>query len=369
MKKNPDYILLGVVIALIIWGILILASASASISEEKFGNTFHFLKHQILWGIIPGILFAWVAFKIPIPLLKKIVLPLLLINVVFLGMVFLPKIGAGFRGASRWISLGPVSFQPSELLKISFILYLAGWLKTRTSLSKEKISRHSKKTLIAFFIVLGLIGLLLMKQPDISTLGIIFLVALIMYFLAGTPLSHILSIISVGAITLFTLIKIAPYRMNRLLIFLKPELYPMGIGYHLQQSLIAVGSGGIQGLGVGLSRQRFGFLPTTMSDSIFAIFAEETGFIGGLILILLFLIFLVRGFQISKNSQDRFLQLAGLGITSWIVIQAFVNIGAMIGVVPLTGIPLPFISYGGSAIVVELIGVGILLNIAKQSKT
>ena len=299
-----------------------------------------------------------------------------------MAMVFLPGIGIKIKGASRWISLGPASLQPAEFLKITFILYLASWLGAEISSVKEKKSRpknkflndssfglyqNRTKNIIAFCLILGFISLFLILQPDISTLGIIIIIALLMYFVAGAPLWHVGLILSFGIAALFALIKIAPYRMDRFLIFLKPELYPLGIGYHLQQSLITVGSGGIKGLGLGLSRQRFGFLPDTISDSIFSIFAEETGFIGSFILILLFLILLIEGFKIAKNAKDNFLKLTGFGITSWLVIQAFINIGAMIGVIPLAGIPLPFISYGGSAIMVELIGVGILLNISKNT--
>ena len=161
--------------------------------------------------------------------------------------------------------------------------------------------------------------------------------------------------------------KIAPYRAARLLVFLNPETDPMGMGYQLKQALIAVGSGGIFGLGLGMSVQKFGFLPQSMADSIFAIFSEETGFIGSLILIFLFLIFFWRGFKIAKKSMDQFSKLAALGISCWIILQALINIGSMIGIIPLTGVPLPFLSYGGSALVTELIGVGILLNISKNT--
>jgi len=220
--------------------------------------------------------------------------------------------------------------------------------------------------LIAFLMVVGLISLLLIYQPDISTLGIIFLVSALMYFLANTPLWHSILIILIGAGGIFSLIKLAPYRANRLLVFLNPETDPMGIGYQIKQILIAVGSGGISGLGLGMSHLRLGFIPQSISDSIFAILAEEAGFIGSCFLILLFLIFLWRGFKIGKLCQNKFSQLAAIGITSWITVQAFMNIGSMIGTLPLTGIPLPFISYGGSALVSELIGVGILLNISKS---
>jgi len=355
-----------VVVVLLVLGILVLASVSASLSQEKFGTTYYFLNRQILW-IIVGVILAFLVFKIPLNFLKKWAPILLLINVVLLAMVFLPKIGITFFGATRWLNLGPISFQPSEFLKLTFILYLAAWLTTRTEkISALKKQKEFSQTLIAFLIVSGLISLLLIFQPDISTLGVIILVAGIIYFLANTPLWHSLLIVLIGSGVLLTLIKLAPYRVARLLVFLKPETDPMGIGYQIKQSLIAVGSAGIFGLGLGMSRQKFGFLPASISDSIFAIFSEETGFIGGLILISLFLIFLWRGFKIAKESKDKFSQLTALGISSWITLQAFVNIGSMIGILPLTGIPLPFISYGGSALISELIGVGILLNISKQ---
>jgi len=368
--RQPDYILIGVSVILIVLGILILASVSASLSQERFGTTYYFLNHQLLFGLIPGVLLAFLVFRINLAFLKKWAPLLLLINIVFLAIVFLPKVGAGAGGAARWLNLGPISFQPSEFLKLTFILYLAAWLTSRTPQKLTGAGQAKKtfsQTLLAFLIVIGLISLLLVFQPDISTLGIIGLVAALIYFLAGTPLWHSILIFLVGAGGLFSLIKLAPYRAARLLVFLKPEIDPMGISYQIKQALIAVGSGGIFGLGLGLGmfRQKLWLLPQSMSDSIFAIFAEEGGFIGSSILIFLFLIFLWRGFKIAKLRGDKFSQLAALGITSWIVIQGFTNIGSMTGILPLTGIPLPFISYGGSALISELIGVGILLNISR----
>jgi len=364
---RPDYILAGVIIILLILGILILSSVSATFSQEKFGTTFYFLKHQVLFGLIPGIILAFLFFKIKLDFLKKWSPVLLLINLGLVGIVFLPKIGTGAWGASRWISLGTVSFQPSEFLKLSFILYLASWL---TSKAKKNISSRRQKvfseTLIAFLIIIGVVSLFLIFQPHISTLGIIVLVASLMYFTSNTPLWHSILISLVASGSLLVLIKIAPYRTSRLSVFLNPLLDPMGKGYQIKQALITIGSGGITGLGLGMSLQRFGFLPQSMSDTIFAIFAEETGFIGSLILIFLFLIFFWRGFKISKATQDNFFQLTALGISSWITLQGFINIGAMIGILPLTGVPLPFISYGGSHVLAELIGIGILLNISKS---
>lgn len=367
-QGKPDHILLGTIIVLIMLGVLILSSVSAILSQEKFGTTFYFLSHQILFGLVPGIILGFLAFKINLSALKKISPVFLLINLGMLGMVFLPKIGTVFRGSSRWLNLGPISFQPSEFLKITFILYLSAWLASRSEkISSRKTEKSFNETLVVFLIVIGLISLFLIRQPDIGTLGVIFLTAMAMYFSANTPLWHSILLTISAAGGLLVLIKTAPYRLNRLLVFLNPDLDPMGKSWQIKQSLIAVGSGGLLGLGLGMSRQKFGFLPHSVSDAIFAIFAEETGFIGALILIFLFLIFLWRGFKIAKASHDKFSQFAALGISYWIVIQGFINIGALVGILPLTGIPLPFISYGGSALVAELIGIGVLLNVSRTA--
>lgn len=363
MERKPDYILLIIFIILTILGILILSSVSATISQEKFETSFYYLNHQVLFGLIPGLILGFLAFKMNLNLLKKFSPLILLINLILMVMVFLPEIGLTIRGGARWISLGPISFQPSEFLKLSFIIYLATWLASR---AKESLSKKNfSQTLIAFLILIGIISLVLVFQPDVSTLGIILISALAMFFLAKTPIWHSLLIVLTSALFLLPLIKIAPYRFTRILVFLNPELDPMGIGYQIKQALIAIGSGGIWGSGLGLSKQKFGFLPQSISDSIFAIFAEETGFFGSLILILLYLIFFWRGFRIGKEKEG-FLKLVAFGITFWITLQAFVNIGSMIGILPLTGIPLPFISYGGSHLITELAGVGILLNISKN---
>lgn len=371
--KKFDYILFWTTIILLILGIIIISSASASSSQEKFGNTFYYLNHQIIFGIIPGIILAILAFKIPINFLKKYSFFLILINLILLGMIFINGIGLEIGGARRWISVGKIIFQPSEFLKLTFILYLANWLGNRVDIkeNKNKIKKNKNilffidQTFIAFLIIIGLVAGLLILQPDIGSLGIIFLTGVLIYFLAGTTIWHSVLIILISIFGLLFLIKIASYRLNRLLVFLKPEIDPMGLGYQIKQSLIAIGSGGIFGLGLGMSNQKY-FLPNSISDSIFAIFSEETGFIGVIILIFFFLIFLWRGFEIAKKSTDRFCQLTAVGITFWIISQSFINISTMIGVLPLTGLPLPFISYGGSALATELIGVGILLNISKQ---
>jgi len=376
-----DYVLLIVSAFLIIIGISVLAGTSASISQKNFGSTTYILIHQIKFGILPGILFGGLCFFLPLRILKKWSPIALMVILLMMGMVFLPKIGLSLGGASRWVNLGLISFQPSEFLKIGFVIYLAAWISNRefksSSFSKTKFTLRTftsffEKTgvvrlLIPFLIIIGMVSLLLIFQPDISTLGIIILTAILMYFAANTRLSHTIFLILAGIAALIGLITIASYRLNRLLTFLKMGMDPMGMGYQINQALIAIGSGRIWGRGMGMGIQKYGFLPQSISDSIFAVFAEETGFIGSLFLITLFLVFARQGFKISKKASNKFFQILALGITSWIVIQGFVNIGSIAGILPLTGIPLPFISYGGSHLIAELMGVGILLNISRYS--
>lgn len=361
-RKSPDIWLLNICASLVILGMLILASVSASFSLEKTGSSFYFFSHQLMFGVIPGLLLATIAYFFPIQKLKQFSLPLLLISVIGLALVFIPFLGGPIKGAHRWIYVGQFSFQPSEFLKIAFIVYLAAWLSSR--LFEKKVR---KGTFLPFLSMLAVIGILLVAQPDVSTLGIIGITGLLMYFLSGTPVLHTTVLVGGGAALLFALIHIAPYRFNRLLVFLNPDIDPLGKGYQIKQALIGIGSGGITGLGLGLSFQKFGALPEPISDSIFAIFAEEAGFIGSFILLALFLLFFWRSFVVALKVQDPFSRLCAMGIASWITFQALFNIGSMTGLLPLAGIPLPFISYGGSALVAELIGVGILLNISKQA--
>lgn len=369
---KPDKVLFGITVILIVLGIIVLASVSANISLEKTGSSTYFLFHQIRVGILPGIILALIAFLLPLKKLKEWAFGILISSLLFMTFVFVPGVGITLGGANRWVNLRFAIFQPSELLKIATFIYLAAWLSNRFKKEEKKHkinwSKELKpsKTLLPFLTILGGIGAFLIIQPDISTLGVIVGISIIMYFLAGGKLFDIFLMVLMGIIGLFALIKIAPYRMNRFLVFLKPELDPMGIGYQMKQALITIGSGGIFGIGLGMSLQKFGLLPQPMADTIFAIYAEETGFLGSVLLISLFILFLWRGFQISRKVKDKFSQLLGFGITSWIVIQASINMGAMMGIFPLTGIPLPFISYGGSHLVAEFIGLGLLLNISKN---
>ena len=366
--NKPDYVLLVIVFGILCMGLLILASVSASYSFKKYGETYHLLNHQLLYGLLPGLILGYLAFRLDLNKLKKYTPILLLFTFFLMLLVFVPFLGVKAGDAARWIMVGPFSFQPSELLKLTFVFYLASWLAGRKSKDNPNVGKFGiSQTFFAFMAMAAIIIILLFLQSDVSTLGVIILVGFIMYFSAGTSLIENIMILVLGAGGLGVLIKVAPYRMNRLLVFLNPDLDPMGLGYQLKQSLIAIGSGGIFGLGLGMSAQKLGYLPQTISDSIFAIFSEETGFIGAFFLLALFLTFAWRGYYIAKKTNDAFFKLTAIGISSWIILQSFVNIGAMVGLLPLTGIPLPFISYGGSALVITMIGAGILLNISRRN--
>lgn len=379
IRNNPDLLLLSFILLLIFFGVLILASVSASFSMQKTGNTFYYLNHQLLFGLLPGFILGFLAYLAPLEKIRRMVIPLLLLTTLLLGAVFLPVIGGFSGGAWRWLHLGPLSFQPSELLKLSFILYVAALLSPKGDGSKERVlSRRSREfpwgkisqgmgTLIPFLVAVGVISAFLIAQPDVGTLAIIAAVAGVMYFCAKTPLWHTIALGGLGILLLFLLIHLAPYRFDRLAVFLNPDLDPLGKGYQLKQAFIGIGSGGVTGRGLGLSVQKFGFLPQPMSDSIFAVFAEETGFFGSILLIVLFLAFAWRSLVLSTRVNNQFAGLCMVGITAWITFQAFVNIGALSGLLPLTGVPLPFISYGGSALVSELVAMGILLNISRKA--
>ena len=368
LSHKPDYFLAGTVVFVLAIGILILSSVSAAISYERFGNTYYYLKHQLLFALLPGIALGLVAYLIDLRFLKKWSLFLFLGNLVLMAMVFLPGIGVKLGGAHRWLNLGFTSFQPSEFLKLSFIVYLASLLGNwQEGASRRNAGKSVKEFLLPFLIVFFVVAAFLCLQKDVSTLIIIFLIAATMFFSSSTPIWHTLVLALIAGLGLVLLVKFEPYRLARVLVFFNNSTNSMAEGYQLNQALISIGSGGISGIGLGMSRQRFGFLPEAMSDAIFPILAEETGFIGSIILIFLFLAFLVRGFRIIIKASNGFLQLVAIGVTVWIVSQAFINIAAMLGILPIAGIPLPFISYGGSALVSELIGIGLLLNISKQT--
>lgn len=357
MKQGkPDKGLIIIIFALVIVGLIILFSASFVISQENKNNSSYYFFHQLLYGGVVGIIAFLVLQKINYRIWKKFALIIFFVSLVLLVLVFIPGLGYGHAGAQRWIVVGFISFQPSEFLKLTFIIYLAAFL--------SKSSQFN--TLIPFIIMIGVIGGLMALQSDVGTLGLIAIVGFMVYFLSGAKFYQLAVTILIYAGVFFGLIKFFPHRMARFITFFNPSIDPQGISYQINQALLGIGSGGIFGVGLAHSQQKYNYLPEAMGDSIFAIFAEEMGFIGGIILIALFFLLAFKGFKIAKKAPDNFGKLLAIGIVSWLIIQAFINIAGITGLIPLTGIPLPFVSYGGSALIVSLAGAGILVNISKH---
>ena len=362
--NKADYLFLTYVLVLVVVGMIMLTSASSVLGYEKFHDPYWYVKHQIIYGLIPGIFLFILFSKIDFKKWEKWSFPLFIINIFLLIAVFLPLIGAEYGKAKSWIYIGGFSLQPSELLKLSFILYLSTWLEKRGA----KGIRDFKFGLIPFLVLLGIATFLIAMQPDIGTMSIIIVIAMVLFFVAGAKIWHMLLIGMGGAGLMGLLIKIAPYRLERFTAYLNPEIDPQGIGYHIKQALIAVGSGGILGRGLGQSRQKFLYLPEVAGDSIYAVIAEELGLILSAVIVVLFILLALRGLRIAGQSPEVYGKLVATGIIAWVIFQAFLNIGGMIDLIPMTGIPLPFISFGGTALTILLAGMGILVNISKQTR-
>jgi cell division protein FtsW len=336
--------------------------SASMVKSQEIGQPYYYLKHQALNLLLLGLPAAFLASRINYKFWKKISFPLFIASIIMLILVFLPHLGFTAGGATRWLALGPLSIQPSEVAKLGIIIYLA-------SLFENRSKTEDKQAFITFIVSVGIVAGLVVLQPNISTTGIICLTAAIIYFVSGAPAWQMGTLILMGVSGLFAFISIFSHASKRFQIFLHPEMDPKGIGYQINQALLAIGSGGFFGRGLGQSLQKFNFLPEAMGDSIFAITAEELGFLGAIILITMFLLFAIRGFKIAKDAPDSLSKLLATGITSWIILQAFINIAAISGLMPLTGVPLPFISYGSSNLIISLAAVGILVNISKYSKT
>ncbi len=342
-----------------------LLSASSPSGYAQFGDSYYFVKHQVIFGLIPGLgaLFAFA--NVPYAFWRRHAWNLLIISIILLILVFIPGLSAGIGTARSWISVGGVfSVQPSEIVKLTFLFYLCAWLAAR--------DRHSVRDVhsgfLPFMLALGTIMFLMILQPDVGTMAVIAAMSLVVYFVAGAPLGYVLGLVVAGFGALGLLISLAPYRVARFTTFLHPELDPQGIGYHINQALLAIGSGGLFGLGYGHSRQKFQYLPEVAGDSIFAVIGEEMGLIVSVLTIGLLVLFLWRVLKIAQAAPDAFAKYVVVGIAAWITIQAFVNIASMVALMPMTGIPLPFVSYGGTSLAVSLAAVGVVLSISKAGK-
>ncbi len=361
--KSVDKVFLSLVLILVFIGLIAISSAGIAVSQSKFGDPYYYFKHQLFYGILPGLVAMFITGKINYKLWRKLAVLIFGLAIVLLITVLLSSHGLELKGAKRWINLGPISFQPIEMVKLAVIIYLASWLT-----GKRKVIKNFSESLIPFSVLLGAVGLLIIAQPDVGSFGAVAFIALAMFFLAGASLKHIFGLIAMGIAGLGILIKLEPYRMNRLLAFLHPETDVQGIGWQVKQAAIAVGQGGIFGVGLGHSHQKFSYLPEVVGDSIFAIIAEEIGMVGAGIIVVLFILLAFRGFRLAQKAPDQFSSFVVVGISLWIIFQAMINIMAIIGLMPLTGIPLPFISYGSTSLISLLAGVGIVLNISRYRR-
>lgn len=359
----PDYKFIAIVGALVLFGLVALASASVPSSFERYGYFYYFTLHQLFFGILPGLILCLGFALFDYRILKRYAFVMLVVSIVLLGLVFIPGIGAQYGSAHSWLNIFGFSVQPSEIVKLTFLVYLASWLESRG----ERRVGDFNEGVIPFLLVLGVIMFLLMMEPDTGSMGIIVVMSMAVYLIGGANLKHVFSVFGLGIAGLFLMAKLSPYRAARLTTFLHPELDPQGIGYHVNQALLAVGSGGFFGVGFGLSRQKFQYLPEVMGDSIFAIISEEMGFVVATMIVLGFFYFFSRGYKIALESKDAFGKYLVFGIITWITFQSILNIGAMLSILPLTGVPLPFISYGGTAMVVNLAAVGIIINVSRQA--
>jgi cell division protein FtsW len=353
-QKKVDKNLLTLVIVLVVGGLIAVADASAPEALSIFHDKFYFFKQQFLWAIF-GVVVMFVVSLINYKFWSKVATPLFIVSFILLIIVLFPGIGQKTLGARRWIPLGFFNIQPSEIIKMTLAIFFA------------KLAEKNKGSLF-FFIPLGLVFGLIMLEPDLGTGLIVITLGMSQIFVAGVNLLHLLGAGVFGGIASLALILLSSYRRQRLLTFIQKSQDPLGHDYHIRQILLALGSGGLFGVGLGQSRQKYLFIPQASTDSIFAVIAEEIGFLGAMAIISIFCLFILKGLKIAKNAPDPFSRVLATGICAWIGIQVILNIGSAVALLPLTGIPLPFFSYGGSSLVMLLLGVGILLNISKYAK-
>ena len=365
MQKNNkiDYLLLIITFGLLAFGLTALYSASTVESIDNFGNTTRYIFHQLAYGVGAGLISMFILSKVDYKIWQKLLPLIVLFSLLLLAMVKIPAFSFSSGGASRWIHVGPIFFQPSELAKLALVMYLAAWSTKKAALKENFIFG-----LLPSLIIVGLFSLLFLSQPDFGTMSILVGTAAIMFFASGVKLKHFFLLAVCGLLAVALLIKFEPYRAQRLTSFLNPTIDPQGSSYQINQSLLAIGAGGVTGYGYGLSRQKYNYLPEPMGDSIFAITAEELGFVRVIFVLVLFISFFLRARKISLGISDPFGRMVILGVSSWITLQAIINIGSMVGLLPLTGVPLPFFSYGSSALLITMSAVGIVLSVSRSYK-
>ncbi len=359
--KNIDYTFLAVVIMLLAYGLIMVFSASSASAHYRMNDTFYFIKRQFLWAVL-GLVGMYVFSVIPYKVYYKFALPALGVSAILLILVLTP-LGVEVNGASRWLGFSVFTFQPSEIAKFTLIIFLAKSLADNSDMLDKFWGGF-----VIYLAVIGIVAGLVLLEPHMSGAMVIGGVGVVMLFAAGAKIKHFLYLLPVGAAGVAGMIIVAPYRLARFKTFLDPFSDMLGDGFQIVQSLYAIGSGGLFGLGLGQSRQKFLYLPEPQNDFIFSIICEELGFFGALLVVILFVVLIWKGIQIAMHAPDAFSSLLVTGITALIGIQVVLNIAVVTSSMPATGIPLPFFSYGGTSLFIILCGMGIILNVTRNIK-
>lgn len=345
---------------LLITGLLAVYTASFAVAYHEYGDANFFVKRQLIFAMIGmGALVFFM--RMDYNRLRMWSVWFLVAALIGLLLVLTP-IGVEANGARRWLQFGPVTVQPSEFAKLAVIVYISAWLSSRGS----EISKFSLG-FVPFVLLLSVLGALIITEPDMGTTVIVVLVACTLFFAAGAPLSHLALLLGAGAGMSYLMVGMHEYRLDRITAFLDPQADPQGNGFQILQLLIALGSGGPFGIGWAASRQKYLYVPGSHTDGVFAILGEELGFVGLFLILCIFAFFVFRGIQVTLKSKDNFAVLLGIGIVSWICYQTLINIAGITRTIPLTGVPLPFLSYGGSALIALMAGIGILLSVSRYS--
>ena len=342
-------------------GLVMVMSASSVVALDEFGSPWYIVSRQAAWATVGAVVMILVA-RVDYHRWRRYASPLLLGSLLTLALVLVPGLGTEANGATRWLGRGSLSIQPAELAKLALVIWVADLLARR--------SRHmhnSRATLRPVMVVLGVIATLVMLQPNLGTTIILAGIALALAFVAGAPLGRLAVWATAGVSAAIALSAVVPYRRARVLSFINPWADPLNTGYQNIQSFVGLASGGLGGTGLGTSRAKWGFLPFAHNDFIYAIIGEELGMVGAVMVVGLFGLLGILGIRIALHAPDRFGMLLAVGITAWLLVQAFVNIGAVIGLLPIAGVPLPFVSAGGSSLVFSMAAAGVVLSVARQT--
>ena len=358
---RPDYAILVAALALVVIGLIFTYSASFAVGLAHYGDANYFLLRQTAATLI-GLVLMFGLMRFDYRYLRLVSPLLMLLAVVSLTAVLF--VGGDAYGARRWISIGSLPpVQPSEFAKLALIIYISAWLASR-----GRDVKSFALGFLPFIFLVGVVAALILMEPDTGTATVIVMTTAALFFLAGASLTHVAALVGIGLVTGVMLVLGGEYRSDRLFSFLSAEEDPSGLGFQVLQLLIALGSGGVEGLGLGVSRQKFFYIPGAHTDGIFAIVGEETGFIGAMLVLGIFAYLVYRGFRVAMNARDDFGSFMAMGIVCWIAFQALINIGGITRSIPLTGIPLPFVSYGGSSLIMVMAAVGVLLSISRFGK-